>query len=238
MTSINLRYFAAVARRGSIREAAEELHVAQSALSRQIQKLEQDFGVPLFQRHARGVELTSAGEIFLRHARSSLRQTERVRSELDALKGLRRGTINIQSIESLVPGVLPQAIMRFRARHPGITFEVTVDRTDHIIAAVREGRTDIGLAFYPRVERDLTTATEITPHKYAVLRTDVVSPPNDEAYDGAMKELIRGLSGVEVVAFFSSYGDGSYRYLFLSDAPIKVRRLRGLADTHDVAARF
>jgi hypothetical protein len=89
-----------------------------------------------------------------------------------------------------------------------------------------------------RIERDLTTATEITPHKYAVLRTDVVSPPNDEAYDGAMKELIRGLSGVEVVAFFSSYGDGSYRYLFLSDAPIKVRRLKGLADTHDVAARF
>src|SRR5438128_1788998 len=85
-------------------------------------------GMPLFQRHARGVELTSAGEIFLRHARSSLRQTERVRSELDALKGLRRGTINIQSIESLVPGVLPQAIMRFRARYPGITFEVTVDR--------------------------------------------------------------------------------------------------------------
>jgi DNA-binding transcriptional LysR family regulator len=107
------------------------------------------------------VELTSAGEIFLRHARSSLRQTERVRSELDALKGLRRGTINIQSIESLVPGVLPQAIMRFRARHPGITFEVTVDRTDRIIAAVREGRTDIGLAFYPPVEPDLTTVFEM-----------------------------------------------------------------------------
>src|SRR5260221_302179 len=93
--------------------------------------------------------LPSAGEMFLRRARSSLRQTERVRSELDALKGLRRGTINLQAIESLVPGVLPQAIMRFSARHPGITFEVIVDRTDRIIAAVREGRTDIGLAFYP-----------------------------------------------------------------------------------------
>lgn len=157
MTNANLRYFAAVARRGSIREAAEELHVAQSALSRQIQKLEQDFGVPLFQRHARGVELTSAGEIFLRHARSSLRQLERVRSELDALKGLRRGTVNIQSIESLVQCLLPQAIARFSARHPGITFDVTIDGTDHIIAAVREGRTDIGLAFYPPPERELTT---------------------------------------------------------------------------------
>jgi len=157
MSNANLRYFAAVARHGSIREAAEELHVAQSALSRQIQKLEQDFGVPLFQRHARGVELTSAGEIFLRHARSSLRQEERVRSEIDALKGLRSGTINLQSIESLVPGVLPRVILGFSARYPGITFNVTVDRTDRIIAAVREGRADIGLTFYPAVESDLSS---------------------------------------------------------------------------------
>lgn len=157
MTNAHLRYFAAVARHGSIREAAEELRVAQSALSRQIQKLELDLGVPLFQRHARGVELTSAGEIFLRHARSSLRQDERVRSELDALKGLRRGTINLQAIESLVPGVLPQVILKFSARYPGITFNVTIDRTDRILVAVREGRTDIGLAFYPTVEPELTS---------------------------------------------------------------------------------
>jgi DNA-binding transcriptional LysR family regulator len=157
MINANLRYFVTVARHGSIREAAEELHVAQSALSRQIQKLEQELGVPLFQRHARGVELTSAGEIFLRHARSSLRQDERVRSELDALKGLRTGTINMQAIESLVPGVLPQVILGFSARHPGITFNVTVDRSDRILAAVREGRTDIGLVFYPTAESELVS---------------------------------------------------------------------------------
>ncbi|WP_421998566.1 LysR family transcriptional regulator [Reyranella sp.] len=157
MTNANIRYFATVARHGSIREAAEELNVAQSALSRQIQKLEEDLGVPLFQRHARGVELTSAGEIFLRHARSSLRQEERVRSELDALKGLRRGTVNLQAIESLVPGVLPQVIVGFSRRHPGITFNVTVDRSDRIMAAVREGRTDIGLVFYPTGESEVTS---------------------------------------------------------------------------------
>jgi hypothetical protein len=89
-----------------------------------------------------------------------------------------------------------------------------------------------------RIQRDFTTATEMAPHKYAMLRTDVVTPPNDDAYDTAMKELVRGLSGVEVVGFFSAYGDGSYRYLFLSDAPIKVRALKGLAETHDSAAHF
>jgi DNA-binding transcriptional LysR family regulator len=65
MIHAGMRYFASVARYGSIRKAAEELHIVQSALSRQIHKLEQDLGVPLFERHARGVQLTSAGEIFL-----------------------------------------------------------------------------------------------------------------------------------------------------------------------------
>jgi DNA-binding transcriptional LysR family regulator len=161
MLHAGLRYFAAVARRGSIREAAEELHVAQSALSRQIQRLETELGVPLFERHARGVKLTSAGEILLRYARSSVRQVERVRSELDALKGLRRGTINIQSIESLVQHVLPRAIAHFNERYPGITFDVTIDGTDHILAAVREGRTDIGLVFHSPTDRELSAAFKL-----------------------------------------------------------------------------
>ncbi len=152
-----VRYFSTIARHGSIREAAEELHIAQSALSRQVQKLEEDFGVPLFERHARGVKLTSAGEIFLRHAQSSLRQFERVRSELDALKGLRRGIVVVHAIETLVPNILPRAIRRFSTRYPEIRFDVTIDGGDHVVAAVREGRTDIGLAFYPPAESEIAT---------------------------------------------------------------------------------
>ena len=53
-----------------------------------------------------------------------------------------------------------------------------------------------------------------------------------------MKQLVKELNGVEVVAFFSAYGDGSYRYLFVSDSPIKVRALKGLAETHDASAHF
>src|ERR1700676_4106979 len=130
MMHVGLRYFTAVARHGSIREAAEELHVAQSALSRQIQKMEKELGAPLFQRHARGVEL-------------------------QALKGLRRGTGNVHSIESLVPHLLPRVVARFSMRYPGINFEIIIDGSDRVVAAVREGRTDIGLAFYPPAEPDL-----------------------------------------------------------------------------------
>jgi hypothetical protein len=89
-----------------------------------------------------------------------------------------------------------------------------------------------------QVERELTTVAEIVPHKYAMLRTDYVSPPNNRNYEASMKQLIPELAGVDVVAFFSVYGDGSYRYLFLSDSPIKVRALKGLAKTRDASARF
>ena len=164
-----LRYFSAIARLGSIREAAEELHIAQSALSRQIQKLEEEFGVPLFHRHARGVKLTSAGEIFLRHAQTNLRQIERVRSEIDALKGLRRGTVSIRSIETLVPHLLPRAVTRFSRRYPGIKFEITIDGSDQVVAAVREGRTDIGLAFYPPAEAELETVFKMREPLVAVM---------------------------------------------------------------------
>jgi DNA-binding transcriptional LysR family regulator len=157
MLNPSLRYFTAVARHSSIREAADDLHIAQSALSRQIHKLEEELGVPLLQRHARGIALTSAGEIFLRYARSSLRQVEKVRSELDALKGLRRGTITIHAIESLVPHLLPRAVTSFRERHPGVVFEITIQGSDHVIDALREGRTDIGLAFYPPADPEIVS---------------------------------------------------------------------------------
>jgi DNA-binding transcriptional LysR family regulator len=169
MINASLRYFTSVARHGSIREAAEELHIAQSALSRQVQKLEEEFGIPLFERHARGVRLTSAGEIFLRHAQSNLRQVERMRSELDALKGLRCGMVNVRSIESLVPHLLPRAVTRFSERHPGIRFEITIDGSDQVVAAVREGRTDIGLAFYPPAEAELVAVFKMREPLVAVM---------------------------------------------------------------------
>jgi DNA-binding transcriptional LysR family regulator len=68
-----LRYFLETARLGSIRRAAEVLYVAPSAVSRQIALLEQNFGAPLFERHATGVRLTTAGEVFARQAHATVR---------------------------------------------------------------------------------------------------------------------------------------------------------------------
>lgn len=172
MPNTSLRYFVAVARHGSFREASVRLHVAQSALSRQIRNLEQSFEVPLFERHARGVRMTPAGEIFLRHARDALHQDERIQSELEALKGLRRGHVRVHSIESLVGDLLSRALARFRNRYPGVTADVTIEGTDRVIAAVREGRADIGLVFYPQRDPDIQTVSRIVEPLSALMRPD------------------------------------------------------------------
>ncbi len=151
-----LRYFAAIAQSGSFREAAETLHIAQSALSRQVLRLEEELGMPLLERHARGVKLTQAGEIFLRYARDSVLQGEQLRSELDALRGLRRGIVRVDTIESLVPEFLPPILRQLAERYPAIRLEVSVSSTDKVVEAVRDLRVDFGLAFHPPVGQDVT----------------------------------------------------------------------------------
>ena len=149
------RYFAAIAQHNSIRDAADALNVAQSALSRQILKLEEDFGVTLFERHPRGVALTAAGEVYLRYAREQIAQSEHMRAEFHALSGKHRGTVRISAIESLTQSMLPRLIAAFREHHPGVGFDVKMDGSEHIIEAVREIDTDIGITYYSQPASDL-----------------------------------------------------------------------------------
>src|SRR4051812_14309475 len=90
-----LKSFIAVARSSSIREAADASNVTSSALNRRILDLEGELGAPLFERHARGTRLTSAGEIYLDYARRAVRDAEAAQSQIDDLGGMRRGTVNL-----------------------------------------------------------------------------------------------------------------------------------------------
>jgi DNA-binding transcriptional LysR family regulator len=145
MIKASLRYFGAVVQHGSIRAAAEALHVAQSAVSRQLQSLEQKLDVQLIERRARGIAPTPAGELLYRYWRDASFHVERLRSEIDALKGLRRGNVRIATVESLTTGLLPDAIEKFRAQYPGITFEVMMSGSDGVAQAVRSGEAEMGL---------------------------------------------------------------------------------------------
>ena len=96
------RYFLAVAASGSIRQAAEELHVSASAISRQIQLLEHGFAAALFERRPSGMVLTEEGKILAAHMQRTMREMTLARAEMDALHGLLTGTVHFAASEGVM----------------------------------------------------------------------------------------------------------------------------------------
>jgi DNA-binding transcriptional LysR family regulator len=144
-----LRYVDEIARCGSIRKAAERLNVTASAMNRRVADLEGELGAPLFERKPRGVRLTAAGELFVRYAREQATDLERVKSQIEDLKGLRRGTVRIACSQALAHDFLPAEIAAFRAAHPLVAFDVKVLDHERAIAALASYDTDLVLVFRP-----------------------------------------------------------------------------------------
>jgi DNA-binding transcriptional LysR family regulator len=107
-----------VAKLGSIRKAADRLHVAPSAVSRQIAQLELELAAVLFERSKVGVQLTAAGEVLARHSHRIFRDLDRARSGIDDLRGLQRGEVSVWVIEGFVSGLLPDLLGNFHHRYP------------------------------------------------------------------------------------------------------------------------
>lgn len=140
-------YFDMVRRCHSIREAARRLNVASSAVNRQILKLEDEMGTPLFDRLPGGLRVTAAGEILTRHVTLLLQDIERMRGELDGLQGVQTGHVEIATVEGATVELLPAALKRMRERYPQVTIGVTVQGSQSIPGSVINGQADLGLAF-------------------------------------------------------------------------------------------
>lgn len=117
-------YLDVVARIGSIRKASEILAITSTALTRRILAVEEDLGVPIFERLPRGVRLNTAGEILIHHIRNQISDMERVKSQIADLSGIRRGHVNIACSQTLLPDFLPNQIMEYREKFPDVTFDV------------------------------------------------------------------------------------------------------------------
>ena len=144
-----LTYFDTVARLGSIKKAADRLNVASSAINRQILKLEKYFGTQLFERLPRGMRLTAAGDVLIRHIRSTLRDFNSVRSDIGELTGSRKEIVTIASVEGVAAEFLPIIMSRFKKGHPRISFVVNILSPDAVISALRTNEADLGLMFNP-----------------------------------------------------------------------------------------
>jgi DNA-binding transcriptional LysR family regulator len=142
-----LRYLDEVARCGSIRRAAAGLHVAASAINRQILALEQELGAPLFERMPRRLRLTAVGELLIEHVRQTLKDYDRVGSRLEALKGIQRGKVTLATTLGLAMGPVRSVVSEFLNKHPGIQIEVRALVADAIPNAVLAGEADLALSY-------------------------------------------------------------------------------------------
>ena len=144
-----LRYVDEVARAGSIRRAAEQLHVTASAVNRRVIDLEEELGAPLFERRARGVRLTAAGELFVRYIREQTGDVERMKSQIEDLKGFRRGTVRIACSQALALDFLPREIACYRTKFPLVQFDVQVLDHERAMAALAAYEVDLVVVFRP-----------------------------------------------------------------------------------------
>jgi DNA-binding transcriptional LysR family regulator len=144
-----LRYVDEVARTGSIRKAADQLNVTASAVNRRIVDLETELGTQLFERRPRGVRLTAAGEMFVDYLRRQSGEVERMKSHIEDLKGMRRGTVRIACSQALALDFLPRQIGEFRERHPLVSFDVKVLDHEQAMQALATYEVDLVLVFRP-----------------------------------------------------------------------------------------
>jgi LysR family transcriptional regulator, benzoate and cis,cis-muconate-responsive activator of ben and cat genes len=171
-----LRYFLAVARAGSFSRAAEELRVAQSAVSRQVALLEKELGTPLLTRTAQGVELTPAGRLLQERGARLARDADALFGELRRFAAGDRGRLALGYSTSLGYETAPQLLRRLRAALPDADVDPVVLPSPALPDALRGGDVDLALLRCAAAEPDLEAALVRRERLGAVL-------PGDHAYE-------------------------------------------------------
>ncbi|TQM13421.1 LysR family transcriptional regulator [Pseudonocardia kunmingensis] len=195
-----LRYFVAVAREGSMTRAATSLFLAQPTLSIQIRKLEQDVGAKLFERLARRVVLTAAGEAFLEHAEAALAEIAHARDRVAAVSGLREGRVTVGVLPSVGAYLLPGVLTAFREEHPGVAVRmVEHDVSRDFERLVQDGELDMAVTRLPATLAGLGCRT-------LVREPIVVLVPPGHPLQGRAGVALRELADENFVCMRGGYG--------------------------------
>lgn len=145
----HLRYFIAVARERNFTRAAEELHIAQPPLSRQVQQLEDELGIALIERGSRPLRLSEAGRLFYEQAVQVLERVDEMKALVGRLHSTDRDRFSIGFVASTLYAKLPEVIRAYRAARPAVEIVLLELTSVEQIAALKEGRIDIGFGRIP-----------------------------------------------------------------------------------------
>jgi DNA-binding transcriptional LysR family regulator len=150
----NVEYFLTIAKAGSMRAAAKTLGMTQPALTKAMRRMEDQAGVPFFERSAHGVSLTEYGQSFLRHARMLKASMTDAANDLEALRRGTAGRVRIGAGPSWQTRILPEAITAFRAERPAVLIEIHAGLDDSLKQDLRNGMLDFVLAVLPEGSED------------------------------------------------------------------------------------
>lgn len=192
--SASLRYFAAVAKAGSFRQAAAKLHIVASAVTRQVTMLEDELGVRLFERGRgrHGLVLTAAGEMLLRGVDRALAELSRAQHEIAELQNLERGNIRL-GVNGPYTGILVTRLLKdFHERLPQLDFHVIAGNTPHLVSLLGTDEIDIALVNNLRDRRNVSVVAEIQTRLSALV-------PKGHALAAAASLDIADLAGYELV---------------------------------------
>lgn len=224
----HLRYFVAVAEEESVTRAAKKLHVTQPTLSRQINDLESELAVALFDHGARTIALTGVGRVFLEEARAVLQRGDLAVQMIRAVAGGKRGAINVGYAPSPTVELLPQILRLFQQSHPDVRVQLHDTSGAETIAGLNSGSLDLALTVQG-LQKTMAGLTFEELRRYAVC----VAVPAGHRLASARKVALKQLLGEQLIAYSrADYHDyhAMIRQLF---APLK--RQPELAEEHDSA---
>lgn len=165
-----LQYFVKVAKKQHVTQASEELHVAQSAVSRQIHHLEKELGITLFVQKGRNLVLTPAGKLFLTRVETILGDLDRAVREIHEFLDPSLGEIRIGFPHSLGINLLPTMIAEFRKTNPGVKFRLKQGTFNSLIQDLLNRETDLAfISPFPEIHDLVTGELLLTEELYAIL---------------------------------------------------------------------
>lgn len=150
-----LKYLLSIAEEGTFTAAAEKLYISQSALSQQVKSMEEELGVPLFDRSRNRLRFTQAGELLRSRAQRIVKEVDKAKTAIDELEDLCRGSLTIGVVQTVNAYLIPQVVSAFTTQYPKVQLKIEELPAPQIEQQIHNHELDLGISFIPTEHTDL-----------------------------------------------------------------------------------